>query len=102
MAALLRIFRISIPFLRNKYVLASFFFILWVVFFDTNNFLDRSQQMKELKQLKEDREYYMQRIEHDTRRMNELRTDLKSLEKFAREQYLMKKDNEDVFIIVED
>jgi len=102
MSSLNQIFRVSIPILRNKYVLSSILFLLWIAFFDTNNLIDRAKQLKELHQLEADREYYIRRIEHDTRRMNELETDLKSLEKFAREQYLMKKENEDVFIIVEE
>ncbi|MGC9470556.1 MAG: FtsB family cell division protein [Bacteroidales bacterium] len=102
MSGLKRIFRVSIPILRNKYVLSSILFLLWIAFFDTNNLIDRVKQLKELHQLEADREYYIRRIEHDTRRMNELETDQKSLEKFAREQYLMKKENEDVFIIVEE
>ncbi|HDJ32926.1 MAG TPA: septum formation initiator family protein [Bacteroidetes bacterium] len=102
MSGLNQIFRVSIPILRNKYVLSSILFLLWIAFFDTNNLIDRAKQLKELHQLEADREYYIRRIEHDTRRMNELETDLKSLEKFAREQYLMKKENEDVFIIVEE
>ncbi len=101
MAGLLRFFRISLPILRNKYVLSTLVFLVWVGFFDNNNMIDRSKQLKELHQLENDREYYLHRIENDTRRMNELKTDRESLEKFAREQYLMKKDNEDVFIIVD-
>lgn len=97
-----RIWKVSFPVLRNKYVIASFIFLLWVLFFDTNNLIDRYKQKQVLRQLEKDRKYYLERIDHDTRRMNELRTDRESLEKFAREQYLMKKENEDVFVIVEE
>lgn len=58
--------------------------------------------MKNLRQLENDREYYMQRIEEDSRKLNELKTSDENLEKFAREEYFMKKDNEDIYIIVDE
>ncbi len=89
----------AIPFLKNKYFLILAFFILWLVLFDSNNLIDRYRQMKELKQLRLDKSYYQKKIEEDSRKLKELETDRKSLEKFAREQYLMKKKNEDIFIV---
>ncbi len=56
--------------------------------------------MKNLRQLEKDRDYYKERIEEDRRKLNELKTSNDNLEKFAREQYFMKKDNEDIYIIV--
>jgi len=55
-----------------------------------------------LNQLEKDKLYYQERIEEDRKRIEELKTDDENLEKFAREQYLMKKENEDVFYIVEE
>jgi cell division protein FtsB len=49
-----------------------------------------------------EKEYYQQKIEEDRRRIDELKTNTENLEKFAREQYLMKKDNEDIFVIVDE
>jgi len=88
--------------LKNKFVVASLIFIVWICFLDENNLLERFQNMRELRQLKADIEYYKIKIEGDTKRLNELKTDKENLEKFAREQYLMKKDNEDDFVIVEE
>jgi cell division protein DivIC len=88
------------PFLRNKYILALALFIIWVLIFDNNNLIDRYHDLKSLKQLENDKEYYTNRIEEDKRKLNELRTDDENLEKFAREEYHMKKDDEDIFIIV--
>lgn len=88
------------PFLRNKYILALSIFIIWVLLFDNNNLIDRYHDLRSLKQLEDDKEYYINRIEEDKRKLNELRTDDKNLEKFAREEYYMKKDDEDIFIIV--
>ncbi len=94
--------KLILKWLKNKFVLAAIIFTVWISFLDENNLLERFQNLRELKQLKADREYYQEKIEEDTKRLNELKTDNDNLEKFAREQYLMKKDNEDVFVIVEE
>ncbi len=88
------------PFFRNKYFLTVTIFIIWLLLLDTNNLIDRYSQMRELSKLKQDREYYKKKIEEDRRKLNELKTDNDNLEKFAREQYRMKKKNEDLFIVV--
>jgi cell division protein FtsB len=93
-----KIFRI----LKNKYVLALIVFIAWVSVFDTNNLIDRIQNIRVRNQLTKDKNYYQERIETDTKRLKELKTNNENLEKFAREQYLMKRDNEDIFVIVEE
>ncbi len=91
-----------ISFLKNKYVFTSILFIIWILFFDQNNLLDRKKYVDEYKQLLEDKEYYLQKIEEDRKRLEELQTNDENLEKFAREQYLMKKDDEELFIIKEE
>jgi cell division protein DivIC len=97
-----RFLGISSDRLKNKFFLASLFFIVWVGFFDQNNLFERFQNLRELKKLNEDKEYYQNKIAEDSERLKELKTNNENLEKFAREQYLMKKDNEDVFIIVDE
>ena len=87
---------------KNKYLIAGILFLVWIAFFDQNSWIERYQNIKELKQLEKDKTYYQQKIEEDTERLRELRTNNENLEKFAREQYLMKKENEDVFVIVEE
>ena len=93
--------RIS-PTVKNKYFITLIVFLLYIVFFDQNNLMDRFEAMNELRQLKKDRAYYIHKIDDDTKRMMELKTNNENLEKFAREQYLMKKPDEDIFIIVEE
>ena len=88
--------------LRNKYVLTAIIFFLWLLIFDQNNLIERGKINREYKELIEERTYYLNKIEEDRKRIQELKTDDENLEKFAREQYLMKKDNEDLFIIVEE
>jgi len=90
------------PILKNRYFLALLVFFTWILLFDNNNLIDRYHYMKNLRQLERDKEYYQERIEEDSRKLNELRTSDENLEKFAREQYFMKKDNEDIYIIVDE
>ncbi len=101
MKNLLRRMYDSLPrFLRNKYLIALSVFVIWILLFDNNNLIQRYNDLQNLRQLQQDKEYYSKRIEEDRRKLKELRTDNKNLEKFAREQYYMKKDDEDLFIIV--
>jgi cell division protein FtsB len=88
------------PFLRNKYLLTIIVFILWLLLLDSNNLISVHKEMRNLKKLKSEREYYVQRIEEDKRKLYELKTDNRNLEKFAREQYRMKKPDEDLYIIL--
>lgn len=88
-----------LPLLKNKYTLSMIIFFGWVIFFDQNNLLQRTKIVNELHQLEKDKLYYINKIKADSQKLNELKTSEDNLEKFAREQYLMKKDNEDIFII---
>jgi cell division protein DivIC len=88
------------PFLRNKYFLTLTIFIVWIVLLDSNNLIDRYRQISELHKLNYDKEYYINKIEEDRRKLNELKTDNHNLEKFAREQYKMKRKDEDLYIVL--
>jgi len=90
------------PWLKNKYVLTITIFAVWILFFDQNNLVDRMKMSSEIRRLEADREYYLEEIEKDSARLHELTTDRDNLEKYAREQFFMKKPNEDVFVIVEE
>ena len=84
----------------NKYIIATIVILLWVIFFDKYNLIFRHQLKSQLKELKKDKKYYTDEIKKNKEAIFELTTDSKTLEKFAREKYLMKKDNEDIFVIV--
>ena len=88
--------------LDNRYAWAALAFLVWIVFFDRYNLINRSNTMKELNSAKDQKEYYQKEIEKDQHSIQELTTDTASLEKFAREKYLMKKDDEDIFLIMEE
>ncbi len=88
------------PIFRNKYFLTVIIFLIWISLLDSNNLIARYNDMRELQKLKTDREYYTKRIESDRQKLYELKTDNHNLEKFAREQYYMKKPDEDLYIIL--
>jgi len=88
------------PFMRNKYILTIIIFLIWIVLLDSNSLISRRKEMKNLRKLRADKEYYVQRIEEDKRKLHELKTDDRNLEKFAREQYRMKKADEDLYIVL--
>lgn len=91
-----------LPKLRNKYFLTILIFLLWMLIFDSSNWLEILATRRRIRQLEADKMYYIQKIEEDRRKIHELQTNTENLEKFAREQYLMKMPNEDIFIINED
>ena len=88
-------------FLKNKFILTILVFIVWIVLFDSNNIVDRVKDIRDLKEFRREKTYYHEKIKSDSLKLNELKTNNKNLEKFAREQYLMKKDNEDIFIVID-
>ncbi len=90
------------PILKNKYLLTSIFFLIWIMFFDRNDIFSQLSYRKELKKLEGDKAYYLQQIDQNKSDMKELMSDPEHLEKYAREHYMMKKDSEDIFLIIPD
>jgi cell division protein DivIC len=88
------------PAFRNKYLFTIVVFVVWVVLLDSNNLIARFKDLKELRKLKDDKEYFTKRIEEDKKKLYELKTDNQNLEKFAREQFKMKKADEDLYLIL--
>ena len=95
-------FKLLIPIVWNKYFIATVAVIIWITFFDKDDLLSQHQLRQKLNQLRTEEKYYQTEIEKNKNDMNELRTNPATLEKFAREKYLMKKDNEEIFAIVKD
>lgn len=90
------------PFLRNKYIISIVVFIVWLGFFDANNLVHKYRLSRRIAELEQQKEHYLVEIEQNQRKLNEIQENAESLEKFAREQYLMKKENEDIFVIIEE
>jgi cell division protein FtsB len=85
---------------KNKYFLVSLAFVVWMVFFDKNDLFSQYQYQQQVNKLKKELEFYKKETEKVRKELDELNSNPQKLEKFAREKYLMKKKNEDVFIIV--
>ncbi len=64
--------------------------------------IDRFTGLRKYHQMEDAKKYYLEKIKVDTKKLEELRTDRENLEKFVREQYYMKKDDEDIFVVVGD
>lgn len=85
---------------RNKYILTIIIFLIWLLLLDSNSLISRYREIRNLHQLRKDRVYYINKIEADKSKLKELKTDNHNLEKFAREQFRMKKADEDLYIVL--
>ena len=85
--------------LRNKYLITFIVFLVWIFFIDTFDIITQIRMNNEFKQLKEQQEFYKAEIEKDSTKVYNLNNNPEEQERFARERFLMKKDNEDVFIV---
>ena len=89
------------PIFRNFYFVTGFTFLIWMVFLDSNDLINRFRLSAKLRTLENEREYYHEKIQEVEKDRQELMGTTELLEKFAREKYLMKKQSEDIFIIEE-
>ena len=85
---------------KNKFFLATVAFVIWMIFFDKNDLFSQYEYHQQLSKLKQEQEFYKTETAKVNKDLDELTSDKVKLEKFAREKYLMKKDNEDIFVIV--
>lgn len=86
---------------NNRYILTTTLFLLWLLFFDRNSMGDQQERWQEYQRLKEQADYYEKEINAARREQEEIFTSKESLEKFAREKYMMKKDGEELFIMLD-
>lgn len=89
-------------FTKNFYFIFGMFFLVWMLFVDSNDIYSQYKLKKKLSDLEGEKEYYVEKIEEVEKDRQELLSDEELLEKFAREKYLMKKKEEDLYIIVEE
>ncbi|WP_162427689.1 FtsB family cell division protein [Pontibacter pudoricolor] len=87
-------------FFRSFYFITTALFVVWMLFFDSNDFVTQYQMSKQLSDLEAVKEDYMEKMEEVEKDRKALMGNADLLEKYAREKYLMKRPNEDVFIIV--
>ncbi len=87
--------------LKNKYLLSSACFVVWLVFFDDRDLISSMNRHRELRELEKSRDHYITEISITSQELEQLKNDPATLEKYAREKYRMKKDNEDLFVLPE-
>jgi cell division protein DivIC len=85
---------------KNFYFIAGMMFLFWMLFLDSNDLYTQYKLKGQLNNLKGEKEFYQQKIEEVKQEREQLLTDTEALEKFAREKYLMKKESEDLYVIV--
>lgn len=85
--------------LNNKYLIAGVFFVVWMMFFDPKDWgliINRKQKLNELEKSETT---LRKQIADSKSELHLLKTSAETIEKYAREKYMMKKDNEDLFIV---
>lgn len=86
-------------YLRNYYVLVGGIALVWILFFDRYNFMDRLKTQLRIKQLREDLVFFRAERDRIEETRNMMESDITEIERFARERYMMKRPNEDLFLI---
>ncbi|AEH01733.1 septum formation initiator family protein [Lacinutrix sp. 5H-3-7-4] len=87
-----------LKYFKNIFLLIFTAFAVWMLFFDSNSLLIHNELNNEIKAIENEKEYYRKEIVKDNKAIKELKKE-EGLEKFAREEYYMKRDNEDIYII---
>ncbi len=87
--------------LLNKYLIVFVTFAVFVTFFDNHSLIQRWKTDRKIKEMEKEIRFYQNEIKMNKEKENELKSNKENLEKFAREHYYMKKQNEDIFIIKE-
>ena len=85
---------------KNAMWIVGVLFVVWITFFDDFSLIDRFEKMSKLHELRENEKYYEQENLENSTRLDELMSGKEELEKFAREQYYMKEDDEDIFLVI--
>ena len=84
--------------LSNKYVWVLLFFVVWMLFLDNYSYLDHRVLNNEIDELQDNKAYYQNEIKKDISHIKKLKNPAQ-IEKYAREKYYMKRENEDIYII---
>ncbi len=76
--------------------------LVWLLFFDNHNFIQHWRMQRQLNELRQERDFYLKEIARDSIALDKLKNDPDALERYARERYHMKKEGEDVYIIIKE
>lgn len=88
----------ALKYIGNRYILVLLFFLIWMLFLDNYSYLEHRVLNKEIKELETNKNYYKEEIKKDCLEIKQLKNS-EYIEKYAREKYYMKKDNEDIYVI---
>ncbi|MAW30380.1 MAG: septum formation initiator [Flavobacteriales bacterium] len=88
-----------LQFLKNKYLITIFLFTIWILFIDEYNLIKKKSIIEKANYLEQRKEFLINEIKNDSINKVLLENDINEQERIAREKYLMKKDNEDIFIL---
>jgi cell division protein FtsB len=89
-----------IDLLKNKFFLVTIAFLVWMIFLDKDDLYSQYSKHNDVVELQKQRDFLLKQSTQVSKDLDELTSNPQKLEKFAREKYLMKKDNEDVFVII--
>lgn len=92
----------KLAWMKNKYLLAGAFFLVWMLFFDPKDIGSGINRWRKYKELQASEQKLMKKIDETNGELGQLKSNAQTIEKYAREKYWMKKDNEDLFIIAEE
>ncbi len=88
--------------ITNKYLITGIVFAIWMAFFDRNDVTSQLKRIHELHKLQESEKVMNKQIKDSRKELGLLKTSPQTLEKYARERYAMKRDNEDIFLVISD
>tara|TARA_B100001057_G_C22448132_1_gene793955 strand:+ start:330 stop:632 length:303 start_codon:yes stop_codon:yes gene_type:complete len=100
MQNVIEIIKLGLQKLKNPFIVIGFLFLFWMLFIDSNSYLNHYRLSNTIDQLKKDKNYYNEEIKKDSISLHELSSP-EGLDKYAREKYHMKKENEEIFLIIE-
>src|SRR6476661_2479353 len=95
----MKILKSIIKILRNKYLVSLSVFLAWIIFFDSRDIFSQLEKKAELNSLLESKHFYEKEIATAKKQLADIQNNAAALEKIAREQYKMKKPNEDLFLV---
>ena len=87
-----------IPFITNRYLIVTVVFVIWMLFFDQRDFFLQRERSAELKKVEAAEKYYQDEINNTKSQLENLQNNPASIEKFARERYLLRREGEEVYL----
>ena len=87
-----------IPFITNRYLIVTLVFVIWMLFFDQRDFFLQRERSAELKKVEAANKYYQDEINNTKSQLENLQNNPASIEKFARERYLLRREGEEVYL----